>query len=454
MIIDLESNLQKVVCQEIAVCIADFVMRDRLTFYGYFLQNVNFYKTEKISTAGVNFVGLKMNFYYNEEFIKDLSIKQIKFICIHELFHLLFNHPTRGKGYVHKIANFSMDMIINEIILEEHCKKIISTDGQETVLHDCVAEWVPGIVKMDSNFNGERIFEIAYAWTNEKYNLWKEMFGEEEKDRLIEKMSSMTSKEFYKYLDNISKKPLTEQRIKENKKLGIDEYTRRFFENNLPSFDTHFWDDIPDEIKEKIVQNHIDDIRQAGHITSNEENVIGKLRKKGGNDLLRLLKRNISDIKGFTKMNSFKKPSRKGIDGLKGRVKYSNCINCLLDTSGSMIGNFETVVSEIFKDDYKINMIQCDSEVKNYKTLTSKKQIQEMKLVGLGGTTLQPGIDFVLSNRDLRKNNLVILTDGITDVLDFSKCGGMKILILSANKECPLKKKFANVKQIIVKAKN
>ena len=454
MIIDFENSLQKVVCDEIAISIADFVMRDRLTFYGYFLQNVNFYKTDKIPTAGVNFVDLKMNFYYNEEFVKSLPIKQVKFLCIHELFHLLFSHPTRGRGYIHRIANFAMDMIINEIISDKHCKKIISTDGEETILEDCVAEWIPGIVRMDSNFEGERIFEIAYGWTNEKYNLWKEKFGEEEKDKLIDKMSTMSAEEFSKYLADSDNEPITEQRIRENRELGIDEYTRRFFENNFPSFDTHFWDDIPDEIKQKIVQKHIDDIRAHGNISSDAEGTIGKLRKKGNNDLLRLLKRNISDLKGFSKISSFKRPSRKGLDGLKGKMKYSNRINCLLDTSGSMIGSFETVVSEIFKDDYEINMIQCDSQVKSYTTLKSKKEIQKMKLVGMGGTSLQPGIDYVLSSRDLRSNNLVILTDGLTDTLDFSKCGGMKILILSANKECPTKKKFANVKQIIIKTKS
>ena len=444
MIIDFEDSLQKIVCEEIASCIADFVMRDRLTFYGYFLQNVNFYKTNKIETAGINFAGLKMNFYYNEDFVKSLTHKQVKFLCIHELFHLLFNHPTRGKGYVHKIANYAMDMIINEIIEEKHCKKIIGGNGQ--ILSDSVADWIPGIIEMDSHYQGERIFEFVYAWINEKYNLWKDMFGESEKEKILVEATASYSNESSPYTTKAN-------REKENEELGIDENTRKFFENNLPSFDTHFWDDVPDEIKQKIVQKHIEDLKSKGNISSEEEETLKKLRKKGNNDLLKILKRSVSEIKGFTKMSSFKKPSRKGIEGLKGRVKYSNCINCILDTSGSMMGSFELVISEIFKDDYEINMIQCDSKVKSYKILRRKKDIQNMKLIGLGGTSLQPGIDYVLSDKKLRKNNIVILTDGITDILDFSKCSGMKILILSSSKECPLKRKYSNVKQIIIKQK-
>ena len=185
---DLYKDLQKVVCPKIAEAISDFVMQDRLTFYGYFLQNVNFYKTKIIRTAGVNFTDLRMNFYYNEGFVNKLSMKQVKFLCIHELFHLLFNHPTRGKGYIHQIANFSMDMIINEIILEKYCDDIFSvTNNEKKLSKPAVAEFIPGCVKMDSNYKNERIFELVYTWTNDKYNLWKEKYEEEYKKSLIKK---------------------------------------------------------------------------------------------------------------------------------------------------------------------------------------------------------------------------------------------------------------------------
>lgn len=450
MSIDLYKNLEKVVCPKIGSAIGDFVTRDRLTFFGYFLQNVNFFKTSKIKTAGVNFRDLKMNFYYNEKFVNKLNEKQVKFLCLHEVFHLIFNHPSRGRGYNHGIANFSMDMIINEIIAEKYCEEIVGTNGK--IQKESVAEWIPGVIKMDSHCEVERIFELIYAWVNEKYLLWKDKYGAKEKDALIDYV--MSDEEQKEFIDGLSG-AVTEERKRENEELGIDDYTRQFFENNFPSFDEHFWDDISDEIKEQIVSKHIENLKSLRGINSDDsEEILGRLIKKSNNNFLKYLKKSVSALKGFTKVSSYKKPSRKDLEGLKGRVKHSDCINCILDTSGSMMGNFEIVLSEIFKDDYRINMIQCDSQVKKFVTINNKSQIQKMKIVGLGGTTLQPGIDYITSNRDLKGNNLVILTDGQTDTLDFSNCNGMKILILSANVKCPLVKNFKNVTQIIVQIKD
>ena len=111
-------SMQKKTHPKISECIQNFILRDNLMFYGYFLLNVNFYESRALPTAGVNFRNLRMNFYYNPDFIDGLNEKQVAFLVIHELFHLLFNHPKRGKGYNHELANIAMDMIINELIQE------------------------------------------------------------------------------------------------------------------------------------------------------------------------------------------------------------------------------------------------------------------------------------------------------------------------------------------------
>lgn len=449
---DLYKNLEKVVATKIANSIADFVAQDELTFFGYFLQNVNFYRTTKISTGGVNFKNLRMNFYYNQKFIDKLTIKQTKFFCIHELFHLLFNHPKRGQGYHHGIANLCMDMIINEIIMEKYCEDVYY-DKKRT--KEAVAEFIPGCVIMDSHYKDERIFELIFVWLNDKYTLWKSKHYDSHKECKIKKIMENFSEFSDEDVSEELNQTITEERKKENEELGIDELTRKFFEADCVSLDEHFWDDIPDNIREQIVNKYIDNVRGMRGITSHDsEEILGRLRKKNNNDFLKLLKKSISTLKGFSKSNSFRKQSKKGLDGLKGIVKHSDCINCILDTSGSMMGNFEIVLSEIFRDDYRINMIQCDSEVKSYVSVSNKNQLQSMKLKGLGGTVLQSGIDYILSNRSLKQNNLVILTDGSTDTLDFSKCPGMKVLILSADKKCPLEKEFNNVTQVIVQNKN
>jgi len=461
-------NLTKKVSDKIANSIVEFIIKDKLTFYGYFLQNVNFYQTEKIETAGVNFKGLRMNFYYNNKFVESLSKKQIKFLCIHEIFHLLFNHPKRGHGYVHELANIAMDMIINEIIIEKHC----NSEKGENGLEKSIAEFIPGCVKMDSHYKDDRMFEVLYNWVNEKYFLWKEKYGEENKKMILDNLAGKSS--IAKENDGIfvwesDKKEgeeidvdkifsfdfsISDERKRQNEELGIDEETRRLFEGGCSGFDVHFWDDIDEEMRNQIVKRHIDNLRARGFMSSDSEDVLGRLIKKKNNSILKLLKRGISALKGFHKTSSYRKPNRKDLDGLKGKIKYANEINCILDTSGSMSGSFETVVSEIFKDDFVINMIQCDSEIKDYIRITNKNQLTKMKIKGLGGTSLQPGIDYIMSDRDLRKNNLVILSDGFTDTLNFSKCPSTKVLILTVAENCPLAGHYKNVSHLKVEPSN
>jgi predicted metal-dependent peptidase len=427
----LYKNMKKNTHSKISDCINNFILRDNLMFYGYFLLNVNFYETRSLSTAGVNFRNLRMNFYYNPDFLDKLTEKQVAFLVIHELFHLLFNHPKRGKGYKHELANIAMDMIINELILEKH---------------ENVSEFIPNLIEMDSNYKDDRIFEILYDWLNKKHESWKEKYGEENKKDFIGDLIGEGG-------SSGNKKDDKDKRKEENEELGIDESTRKVFENHCEGFDEHFWDDVPEEIKKEIVRKQIENLKQRGLIGANENYILSKLIKKSNNNFLRLLKRSVSSLKGFSKVKSIKKPNRREIDGLKGKNKYSNLINCILDTSGSMNGQFELILSEIFKDDYQINLIQCDTDVKNFVRIRNKNEIKKMKIKGLGGTTLQPGIDYINSPKELKGKNLVILTDGYTDSLDFSNSKNAKVLILTVGENCPIAKGGKNVKQFHVEKK-
>lgn len=375
-------TMQKKTHPKISECIQNFILRDNLMFYGYFLLNVNFFETRAISTAGVNFSHLRMNFYYNPDFLDGLSQKQVSLLVIHELFHLLFSHPKRAKGYDHELSNIAMDMIINELVLEKH---------------QDICETIPNIVLMDSEYEGERIFEILYEWLNKNPEKWKKKY-----------------------------------------KVGFDE---------------HFLSDIPDDVKREIIRKQIANAKNRCSFGANEEYILSRLIKKNNDNFLKMLKRNVSFLKGFSKEKSIRKPSRRDLDGIKGKNKYSNLINCILDTSGSMNGQFETILSQIFKDDYEINLIQCDTSVKNFLKIKNKNDLKKMKIKGLGGTVIQPGIDYIISNKQLALNNLVILTDGCTDTLDFSRFKNKKVLILSNDKECPIVN-GKNVKQIIVEKKS
>ena len=79
--------------------------------------------------------------------------------------------------------------------------------------------------------------------------------------------------------------------------------------------------------------------------------------------------------------------------------------------------------------------------------IKNKKKLDSIPIKGLGGTCLQPMIDYIVENHN--DCNTVLLTDGYTDTLDFSKVSG-KVLIISVGVPCPIAKTNGKLKQICI----
>ena len=75
-------------------------------------------------------------------------------------------------------------------------------------------------------------------------------------------------------------------------------------------------------------------------------------------------------------------------------------------------------------------------------------QLEKMKIEGLGGTCLTPGLQYIAKDKELNKYNTVILTDGYTDHLDLTGVKG-KVLVLSTGVECPVVETTSKLKQIM-----
>ena len=230
-----------------------------------------------------------------------------------------------------------------------------------------------------------------------------------------------------------------------------------FFEdienNKGQSLDVHFDDEVPEAARKQMVENVMEKLKSRGLQSGNVEKILNKLRKTK-KDYLKEIKRNLSNnIFGSKKMKSITKPNRKSIWGLKGSRKYKTEINCLLDTSGSMGGEFERVLNYIFQNDISINLIQCDTEIKDVIKIDHKKQLEKMVIKGLGGTTLSPGLQYIANNKELNRYATVILTDGYCDSLNFT---GVKnnVLVLSTGVNCPTEpgsnSHGIKIKQIII----
>ena len=69
-----------------------------------------------------------------------------------------------------------------------------------------------------------------------------------------------------------------------------------------------------------------------------------------------------------------------------------------------------------------------------------------MKIIGYGGTMLQPSVDYVVENYN--KFNLVVLSDGYCDYLDVSKIKGKILMVSCGTDKIPISKTNNKVKQI------
>jgi predicted metal-dependent peptidase len=458
-----------------------------LPYYGEFNLHVSFHEQESIGTCAVNVTSKGMNFYYSPKFLENMSQKEVNFITLHEDFHLLFNHPRRTitGQYDHKLSNIAQDMIINHVIWEDIPHAFVeipkSPDGKNMAL------FVP------KEYTGKLIFEELYEWLKDEKEKWQKEQkqnsecqsckgsgkkedqgkgkGEQpgdgkekgdgqgqqpgEGDGQGENCSDCegTGNEGGK---DSSGKPSYGPYGKNPSKDGesLDTWSKeQIFQDmengNGEYLDKHIGDDVPEELRDAMVKDVMERLAARGLSAGNVEQTLNKLRKKR-KDYLREIKRAVSNmIFGTVKERTIVKPNRKGISGLKGARKVKTKINVGLDTSGSMggQGTFERVLSYVYRNDIEINFMESDTQVNWVENIKSKRQLESIPIKGLGGTCLQPMIDYIVEHHN--DCNSVLLTDGYTDTLDFSKVKG-KVLIISVGVKCPISRTNGKVKQITI----
>ncbi len=421
-----------------------------MPYYGEFNLHIAFHEQENIKTCAVNITEKGMNFYYNSEFLENLSQKEVNFIDIHEIFHLLFDHPKRTSSglYNHKLSNIAQDMIINHIIWEDIDHSFVeipkNADGKNMAL------FIP------KEYNGKLIFEELYEWLNDEKEKWDKQQtsstgGNGDQDGNSDESDSDKGDTGDKDPDG---KPSYGPYGKSSKKSeeNIDTWSMdklfKDLENGTGEYlDKHIGDEVPQEMRDGVVKDIMDRLQARGLSAGNMEATIEKLRKKR-KDYLREIKKAVSNtIFGTIKEKTITKPNRKQISGVKGFRKVKTKINVILDVSGSMHGLIERVLNYVYQNDIEINLIQADTQVNKVETLKSGKKLEAIKLVGFGGTVIQPAIEYVVEN--FNKYNTVILTDGYCDTLDLSRLKG-KTLIITAGTKVPISKMGKGVKQIFV----
>ena len=454
--------------------IVSMILHKPTMFYGEFTFFLNFIKMEE-RTCAVNLDKRGMfNFYFNPEYVSKLSKSQMNFVIIHEDMHLLWDHPSRSVGKDPRISNLAMDMIINQIIFEdlilyEKLDYFIEPPKDEDGCNTCL--FVP------KRYKGELIYEDLYNWLRKDYEDWQRKGGGKSNCTSLSGSSSCDSDSdsYSTESDNSTPsgkknkqkkrdygthhtRPVEKESYKGKEKseteIAPGMYPLEDFYDNLENskgqtLDEHLLDELPSDVKKQLVDRILEGMKNRGLVSGNIDKILNKIRKSK-KDYLKEIKRTLTkDIFGHHKEKTIIRPNRRNIEGLKGKIKQKHKINVILDTSGSMSGEFEKVLAHIFRNDIEMNIIQCDTEVKKHVIIKDKNQLQRMEIHGLGGTTLTPGLQYITQNKKLNCYNNVILTDGYTDQLDFTGVKG-KTLVLSTSQYCPVIKDNDKVKQIII----
>lgn len=466
-------NIHEKLLESIQTLLVD--TKINLPFYGNFNLFINFSEKNNISTCGVNMTPKGMNFYYSSEFLNKLSQKEVNFVTLHEDFHLLWDHPKRTitGNFDHKLSNIAQDMIINHIIWQDISKDFVEIPKDDKGRN--MALFVP------KEYDGNLIFEELYEWLRDKQDELKskknksckscggtgekqesEGSGQNQSDQQGEqgqekgegngkgKQDCPDCEGSGNEDNNSGYGPYGKDPNSEDKTIdtySVEKILEDLDKNQGQYLDVHMGDEIPEEMRDSIIRDTVDRLRARGFSSGNIEETLNKLRKKR-KDYLKEIKRSITNqIFGTTKIKSITRPNRRGIFGVKGCKKTKNVINVILDTSGSMGNTFERVLSYIYRSDVDVNMIQGDTQVKWVEKFMNQRKLDRMKISGLGGTVLQPSVNYVVDN--FNNYNTCILTDGFCDDLDLSGLKG-KVLLISIGQKIPISKSNGKVKQIMV----
>lgn len=411
-----------------------------LPYYGNFLLFMSFHERKDLKTCAVNITSQGMNFYYNTDFLDGKTQKEVNFIVIHEIFHLLWSHPKRtiSGQYEHRLANIAQDMIINHIIWSDISRDFVQLPKNEEGKN--MTLFIP------KEYKGSLIFEELYEWlrdARDKRNEERRRNGGNSGNN--NSGSNRQTPDYGPY----GRMPSNRERDQNE---TIDTYSLDHILDNIDNsdgmyLDQHLGDEVPEEMRDAVVKDIMDRLQARGFESGNVTESLNKLRKKR-KDYLTYIKRCLSNqIFGTKKQKTIVKPNRRNILGLKGNRKVKTKITAILDTSGSMGGTFERVLSYIYRNDIEVNLIEADTSVKWIQNIKNKRQLETTVIKGGGGTILQPAIDYVAEH--FNDTNLVVLTDGYCDNLNLSRING-NILMISIGDKVPISKTNGKVKQILV----
>ena len=312
-------------------------------------------------------------FYYNSEFVNKMPLRQLEFLCGHEILHAAYDHIGRRGHRDPKLSNIAADYCVNQDLVQQGIGEKISV--------------VP--ILYDTKFKGmsyEEVYDYLY----------------ENADKIdISELASMV---------------LDEHMDAEGDGDGGDEDGKN---QKRPKMSKEELREIQEEFKSAVLAAA--NSAGAGNVPLGIKRMLKDLTAPviGWKELLE------QQIQSVIKNDyTWARPSRRSwhmdavMPGLKPGEMIDVCI--AIDQSGSISSEdskaFLSEVKGIMDsfDEYKITIWCFDTEIYNVQTYTSDNidDIMNYEPMGGGGTDFMANWGFMKSN-DIEPKKFIMFTDGM-----------------------------------------
>ena len=305
---------------------------------------------------------------FDSEFLHRLSDPELEFVILHEIYHVILRHVSRGKKHSENriMYNVACDIVVNSLILEQlHLGSGFEVAG-ETVMHTTPCG------------------EEGYLYTaDEVYAMLADLRGSRGRDPCIGSFHLVDSHEG--------------------------------------------WD--TSKIQEAVLQHDITDILQrmkgCGYTNNRLIRHLEHTRTDGNLDWRKALRIFASSVKQSDEDFSYRRPDRRFLqcdfivpgwtDEDVKRSSY-NLLEFFVDVSGSILDEELTLYMDEIRRCLKQVQIQgelCffDTAIIQKIPVSSETDIDISEVFGSGGTSFQCIFDYVKQMRK-RPRGIVILTDG------------------------------------------
>jgi len=366
----------------------DLILKE--PFYGLFLLMLNKqWNNTVVSTAGVARLGINYQLYLNENFWDTLKPEQRRGLLKHELMHIGFFHVTDFTHLTdHQIANIAMDLEINQYIDKDDLPPgpQLITNYPELNLEPKKGTkyYYDKLLQGKKNGNCPNLNKVLEGMSQGQCTVTIKIPGKGKSapgggggESEVQLPNHDSWKEF-EDLDEATKKLINKQ---------VEHILKDVADNVVKSRGT-----VPGEFTEILAR--------INHVEPPKFDWKSYLRRFAG-----------GSVKVFTKKSRRKYNKRyEENPGLK--IKPRRHILVAIDTSGSVSSNelkeFMHEIHHMHKTGTEVTIAQSDTAIHKIEAYNPR---QDFKVVGRGGTSFQPILDYYNVNTH-KYTCLIYLTDG------------------------------------------